>query len=87
MRDQMDREVESLAAATGISEREAREAIESALARDDWERLQLQRRMNKTIAKVFSKARPARAAKHPRGATKASVASRKAKNRAKRKAR
>lgn len=63
------------------------QAEDLVAAQEDWERQQLQRRMNKTIAKVFSKARPARAAKHPRGATKASVASRKAKNRAKRKAR
>lgn len=64
------------------------EAEDAALAaaREDWERQQLNRRMNKAISNTLDKYRPARTTKHPKGATKQTVSARKAKNRKNRKA-
>lgn len=67
--------------------REEGERLALAAGREGWERKQAQRKMEQRAARLLTKYQPRRSTKHPRGATKASVASRKAKNRAKRKAR
>ena len=59
---------------------------EVAAWRQDQERRRAQKRLETTIAKAMAKYRPSRTSKHPSGATKQTVAARKAKNRKRRKA-
>ena len=70
-----------------LNDREEAERIALAVGRAEWARGQTQRKMEQRAARLLTEYQPRRSTKHPRGATKATVASRKAKNRAKRKAR
>lgn len=84
----MDNNLKRSGAATEESKRTVRgDDADLDAARADWQRQQLQRQMNKTIAQTLNKYRPPRVSKHPKGATKQTVEARKAKNRARRKAR
>ena len=62
------------------------EAHALVVARADWERQQLQKRMQRASRDVLAKYLPKPTAKHRPGATKPTIEAKKAKNRARRKA-
>jgi len=77
--------IDHLAKTTALTRQQAKTAVLAA-AREDWERQQMQKRMQRASRDVLAKYLPRRPEKHPRGATKPTIEAKKAKNRARRKA-
>lgn len=81
MHDELKAEIDAERAAEAEMEKMALE-----FGREQWNRRQQQRKLEERAVRLLSKYQPQRSTKHPKGATKASVAARKAKNRKKAKA-